>query len=872
VQVDSLARSESNMAQRTLISGLSEAEAEARLARFGPNELPSPRPDGLAKRVLRQLWEPLSLLLVVAAAISGFGLREPENAVAILAIVVLNVVIGVLEEGKAARALEALRSLETPHARVLRGGAVAVIPSREVVPGDVVLLAAGDRVPADLRLSRDASLQVDESLLTGESLPVTKRASRDGDAPEAVAFSGTLVTTGSGEGVVTATGPATQLGAIASQLGGREAATPMQRELARLTARLGAIAVAIAVVVFGLTLLRLGTSGSGFQRAFLSSVALAVAAVPEGLATVVAVALAMGVRRMAARGAIVRRLPAVETLGSTTVILTDKTGTITQNRLRLEAVAVPGEGWKLPAELEPAAAMRVAEVAVLCNDAEGEPPSGDPLDVALLKGFDANVVRELLGTRPRVGEIPFDSDRKRMVTLHRTDEGVLLLVKGAPEVVLDRCEFAIGGDGRRGTLTTADRDAIASMVQEEAGRGVRVLALARRPLDRSPASIEEIETGLELVGLAGLRDPSRAEAPAAVADARSAGIEVVMVTGDHAGTAAAIAEEVGLAEPGGRVLTGRDLRDSGIPDDPLAVRLYARTSPADKLALVESLQSAGHVVAVTGDGVNDAPALRRADIGVAMGRDGSDVAREAADMVVTDDNLATIVTAVREGRAIYDNIRKVVDYLVAGNLSEITVVVAGLLFFPALGVPLLPLQLLWINLLTDGPPAVALGMDAADPAIMSRPPRRRGEGLLGARHAGMLYLRGLLIASATIGSLVLARFAWDEPWPHARALMFTVLVAAHLTYAYAVRRPGTRGNPWLLASVAGGIALQVLIVSWTPAHSLFGTVSLSLRDWTAALVLGALPVVVLMVAARRRPASRGRLEEDRAAVRHEGAR
>jgi P-type Ca2+ transporter type 2C len=852
VHVESLAGSGIATAERPSDRGLSDAEASARLDRFGPNELPTPRRDGLPKRVLRQLWEPLSLLLIVAAAISGFGLREPENAVAIMAIVVLNVVIGVLEEGKAARALEALRSLETPLARVVRGGAVAVVPSRVVVPGDLVLLAAGDRVPADLILNKDASLQVDESLLTGESLPVSKRAVREGDEPEAAVFSGTLVTRGSGDGVVTATGPATQLGAIASQLAVRQPATPMQRELARLTARLGAIAVAIAVVVFGLTLLRLGTAGTGFQRAFLSAVALAVAAVPEGLATVVAVALAMGVRRMAARGAIVRRLPAVETLGSTTVILTDKTGTITENRLRLEAVAIPGEGWKAPSELAPAAARRLAEVAVLCNDAEGEPPSGDPLDVALLVGFDLAIVRDLRSARPRVGEVPFDSDRKRMTTLHETDAGVELLVKGAPEVVLDLCGFAVGGGGTRRPLTEAGRRVVNSMVAEEAGRGVRVLALARRQMALPPASVDEAETDMDLVGLAGLRDPARAEAPAAVADARSAGIQIVMVTGDHAGTAAAIAEEVGMADPGSRVLTGGDLRVNGVPDDPLAVTVYARADPGDKLDLVESLQAAGHVVAVTGDGVNDAPALRRADIGVAMGGAGSDVAREAADMVVTDDNLATIVTAVREGRAIYDNIRKVVDYLVAGNLSEITVVIAGLLFFPALGVPLLPLQLLWINLLTDGPPAVALGMDAADPALMSRPPRRRGEGLLGARHAGMLYLRGLLIASAVIGSLVVARFAWHEPWPHARALMFTVLVAAHLMYAYAVRRPGTHGNPWLAASVAGGIALQVLIVAWPAAHSLFGTVSLGLRDWAAALVMGVLPVMVMMTATRWR--------------------
>ncbi len=836
-----------------LESGLTPSEAARLLAETGPNELPAPARDGLARRALRQLREPLAILLIVAAVISGVAVHEMQNAIAITAIVVLNAVIGLLEEGRAARALEALRSLETPQTRVIRDGVPVTIASRELVPGDVVVLAAGDRVPADLVLQRASALEVDESILTGESLPVGKRPEAGHD--ESGLSSGTLVTRGSGEGLVTATGPRTRLGSIAAGLGGPDQRTPMQQALARLTAQLGAIAVVIAAAVFVLTLVRLGTGGGGLQESFLSAVALAVAAVPEGLATVVAVALALGVRRMAACGAIVRKLPAVETLGSTTVILTDKTGTITENRLSLVAVGLPWQGWCRPDELDEVTAHRVAEVAVLCNDATGHPPEGDPVDVALVEGFGVGITDALRAASPRRLAVPFDADRRRMTTVHETGDGPVVFVKGAPETVVGVCARGLRADGSVRPLAPRDRDALTAMFEEQAARGVRVLALATARPAQGPATPEDLaalDGQLELVAFAGLRDRARAEAPAAVADARSAGIRLVMVTGDHPGTASAIAEEVGLTDGTRRVLTGRDLRDHGIPDDPLEAAVYARTDPGDKLALVEALQGSGHVVAVTGDGVNDAPALKRADIGVAMGRSGSDVAREAADMVVTDDNLATIVTAVREGRGIYDNIRKVIDYLVAGNLSEITVVVVTLLAFPGLGIPLLPLQLLWLNLLTDGPPAIALGVDPPDGSLMRRPPRGRAEGLLEAPHAALLYLRALLIAGAAIGGLVLARFGWHESWAVARTQMFTVLITAHLLYAYAVRRPRSGRNPWLFLSVAGGIALQVLVVTWPAAHSLFGLVPLDAREWVATAVIGSLPVLIMMAAARLR--------------------
>jgi P-type Ca2+ transporter type 2C len=838
-----------------LLRGLDPDEAAARLARFGPNELsPQPR-DHWWMRMLRQLREPMAILLMVAAAVAGIGLGEQVDAIAILAIVVLNAVIGVVQEGKAERALDALRSMETPLARLRRSGLPRTVPSREVVPGDVVLLSAGDRVPADVRLGGAASLELDESLLTGESLPVAKRVGAPKAAPGQVpiaertwmAFSGTLVTRGSGEGVALVTGPDTEIGRIAERLRERQPPTPLQAELGRVTSRLGIICILIAGGVFGLTVLRTGVSGDSLQEAFLTAVALAVAAVPEGLATVVTVALALGVRRMAAQGAIVRRLPAVETLGSTTVIATDKTGTLTENRLRLESIAIASIPPAELDELRPAVRERVAEASVLCNDATILPAAGDPLDVALLEAFGPERVEDLRRTFPRLAGIPFDSDRRRMTTLHRGRGETFLLTKGAPETVVERCIEALDEEGRSSPLDDEQRSAALDAAARLATRGIRVLALARRSLPSAPEDLERAENVLTLVALVGLRDPVRPESRRAVAEATSAGIQLVMVTGDHPGTASAIAEEVGLASAGDHPLTGQMLRDAGFPADPAATSVYARVDPDQKLELVDALRAAGHVVAVTGDGVNDAPALRRAHIGVGMGRAGSDVAREASDMVITDDNLATIVTAVREGRGIFDNIRKVVDYLVAGNLSEITVVVGGLLLFPGLGVPLFPLQLLWINLLTDGLPALALGVDPVDPRVMKRPPRRVGARLLAGHRIARLYERALLIAGSSLVSLAIARYAWNEPWAHARAVMFTVLVVAHLLYGFTVRRPahGTKPNLWLAFAVGLGIGLQLLIIAWPAARSLFDMAPLSLREWLLVAAGGALPAAAI---------------------------
>ncbi len=817
-------------------AGLSSAAAARTLARVGPNELPRAETASLSARAVAQLREPMALLLVAAAGISGLVLGEVVDAVAIVLIVVVNAAIALVQEGRAAQALAALEELEAPHATVVRDGRHRVVPAARLVPGDVVVVQAGDRVPADLRLLRGDAIEVDESILTGESLPVAKRpggmtgahvalGDRDG-----VLHSGTFVTRGAGRGVVTATGTDAALGAIAQQLAAIEREpTPLQRQLAGLTRRLGGAAVAVAGGTFLLIVLRSGTGAA--DDAFLTAVALAVAAVPEGLAAVTSVALALGVRRMARRGAIVRRLPAVETLGAVDVLVVDKTGTITENRMRPSSVTTPDGRVHTPGSVPVDVAGPLADVLALCSDATVDPPGGDPTERALLELTDD--VEGRRDRHPRLGAAPFTSERMRMSSVHELADGTWLLVKGAPEQVLPRC-----------ALADADRDRLLDAAAAQAARGERVLAVARRQLTAVPTDVAAAEHDLTAVALVALRDPPRHHAADAVARTRGAGVTLLMATGDHPATARAVAGEVGLDT--GRWLAGAELARGGVPDDPVDVGVYARVAPEQKLALVERLQSRGHTVAMTGDGVNDAPALQRADIGVALGATGSDVARAASDLVITDDDLATIVAAVREGRGIHDNLRKVIDYLIASNLAEVAVVVATLLLLPAFGVPLFPLQLLWINLLTDGLPALALGVDPVDENLMRRPPRRASERLLDLPHLRVLTLRAVVLATGALGALLLARdagLATDE----ARTVLFTSLVVAQVLYAFVVaRRPFARdGNRWLLLSALGALALHAVILLLPAAQSVFDTVTPSTTALGAIATGGLLPPLVL---------------------------
>ena len=839
-------------------TGLSADEARDRLTRDGPNALPPPVRPSFASRVWRELREPMALLLLGAAAVSGVLLGEAVEAVAILAIVLANAGIALAQEGRAERAMAALAELEAPEATVVRDGRRAVVPARTLVVDDLVVLRAGDRVPADLVVIGDQGMEVDESLLTGESLPVAKRPDGRTDAGASLGdrdgcvFSGTLVTRGAGEGVVVATGPATVLGSIAAQLGEtRREPTPLQRELAVLTRRLGVAAVGVAVGAFVLSVVIVRSMA--VDEAFLTAVALAVAAVPEGMAAVTTVALALGVGRMAARGAIVRRLPAVETLGAADVLVIDKTGTVTENRMQVVTVVLPDGAEHPPTGVPDAAAPTLAAVLALCSEATLDPPTGDATERGLLGVLAPDEVARRRTEAPRLAVASFTSDRKRMATVHRLDGRVQLLVKGAPEVVLPRCTATMVRGGGQ-ALDEDTRDHLAAVVDRAADQGRRVLALASRELEAVPDDPALEEHDLALVGLVVLRDPPRPSAAGSVAAVRTAGIRLLMATGDHPATARAIAREVGLDV--GDVLTGPAMRADGLPADPLTATVLARVDPDQKHALVEHLQARGHVVAMTGDGVNDAPALRRADIGVALGASGSDVAREAADVVVTDDDLATIIAAVQEGRTIHDNLRKVVDYLVASNLSEVVVVAATLLLLPSLGVPLFPLQLLWINLLTDGLPALALGIDPAHTGIMSRPPRDPADRMLDRGHLRRLAARGAVLAASAEGTLLVAHHVLHMDADASRTVLFSALVVAQAGYAWVVRRPaGTTGalspNPWLARATVGALVLQVLVVTVPGLTDLFGTVRLDLAGATLTVAGGLLGPLLAGVLARR---------------------
>jgi Ca2+-transporting ATPase len=819
--------------------GLTSQQVAQRQGLYGENRLPEAVPRGWVQRLVDQLRDFMVLVLIAAALLSGF-IGDLADTIAIAVIVLLNAAIGLTQEWRAERALDALKRLAGAHATVRRDGRAQGIDAAGLVPGDVVLLEAGNLVPADLRLHRTAQLRVDESMLTGESVTVEKHNARlpQGEHPTGdrlnMAFKGTMVSHGRAEGLVVATGSGTELGSVAALLrdtGARR--TPLQLRLADFGRRLSFVVLSICGLLFGIGVL----NGEPLLLMALTAISLAVAAIPEALPAIVTVLLALGARRMAKVNALVRRLASVETLGSVSVICSDKTGTLTQNRMQVQVLEFPGGGTP-PA---------LWNAAVLCNDAApdaGGAWAGDPTETALVEaaqagGIDAQAVRLAM---PRLHEWPFDSERKRMSTLHRDGQGWFVVVKGAPETLLPRCTRPAAGQ-QGAPLDVARALSAAGAMAEQ---GLRVLALAHRMCTQDPSGqpSEAVETDLVLLGLVGLADPPRPEAKAAVADCRAAGITPVMITGDHPATALAIAREIGIAEAGSMVLTGPQLAaldDSALQRLADIVRVYARVDPAQKIRIVRALQSQGRFVAMTGDGVNDAPALKQADIGVAMGRGGTDVAREAASLVLLDDNFATIVAAVREGRRIFDNIRKFVRYAITGNSAETwTLVLAPLAGMP---IPLLPLQILWINLVTDGLPGLALAAEPAERGVMQRPPRPPGESLF----AGGLW-QHVLWVGLLIGALCLAVQAWAlATGMHWQTMVFTVLTLSQIAYVLAIRSESESiftqglGSNWPLAgAVLSTFVLQLVVIYLPPLQKVFRTEALAIGELAICVACAAL--------------------------------
>jgi Ca2+-transporting ATPase len=885
-------------------SGLGDDEVRRRLEQHGRNELAAEKPVPRWRRFLAQFQDVLVVLLLVATAISAalwFYEGEaplPYEALAIFAVVLLNAAMGYVQESRAEAAVAALRAISAADASAIRNGERRTVPATDLVPGDIILVDEGDTIPADARLIESAALQTSEAALTGESLPVAKdTAPIVGDAAlgdrHNMVFSGTAVTYGHGKAIVTHTGMQTEMGRIAGLLKTTaDEDTPLQKELDRTGRLLGLVVIVIAIVMIATIIVVEDVRGlSSIFDVLILGVALAVAAVPEGLPAVVTAVLSIGVQRMARRNAIIRHLSAVETLGSATVIASDKTGTLTKNEMTVRVVVTASGRFTFEGSgYEPAGAVRRDGGAVegpprleleraLCvadraNNAvvqqkesrwvvQGDPTEGALLVAARKAGVSSDVLDKRL---PRVAEVPFSSERKLMSTLHRDldqPERGIIFSKGAPDVLLARCAFEVIGDGRR-PLTDERRAAILQTNESLAGEALRTLGVAARwlPIDALPrdgaSPADGIEHDLAFAGLIGMIDPPRPEAKEAVARARSAGIRPLMITGDHPRTASVIAQELGIAADG-RVMTGAEL--DKLSDDARAaavgeVSVYARVNPEHKLRIVDALRRRGAVVAMTGDGVNDAPALKKADIGVAMGITGTDVSKEAADMVLADDNFASIVAAVEEGRAIFANIRKFLRYLLSSNIGEVLTMFFGVLLAGRIGLrgqgdgvvlPLLATQILWINLVTDGPPALALGVDPPDDDLMRQPPRPPGEGVLTARMWRGIAFVGIIMAIGTLFvidvSLPGGFIEGNGDLPYAQTMAFTTLMLFQIFNVVDARSDERSAftrlftNQWLWLALGVSVLLQVAVVYVPLLQRAFGTVPLSAIDWVRSVAV-----------------------------------
>ncbi len=914
--------------------GLASSEARERIDKFGANELSErPRPGFLAL-----LWDQfnnyLVIILIVAAGVS-LSLGEVVDSIAILVIVVLNSVVGVIQESKAEQALAALQKMAAPQVQVIRDGRQMTIPGREIVVGDIVVLEAGNYVPADLRLVESVNLKIEEASLTGESVPVEKNAAvvLDREIPlgerSNSAFMGTLISYGRGRGLVTGTGMNTQIGLIAEMIQSFETEpTPLQKKLEHLGKVLGTACLGICALVFIYGLWRdtqlMQALGGGFfdylkaeektiVSLFMTAVSLAIAAVPEGLPAIVTICLALGMQRMIKHHALIRKLPAVETLGCATVVCTDKTGTLTQNEMTVVQAWTGGKRLRISGEgYSPEGGFRLGDDefdarsdadttlllhgALLCNDALLEEKTddagnrswrilGDPTEGALVvaaakSGYSRDEASLAL---PRVQEVPFDSERKRMSTIHRADgqaaaslfaglgvTPLIAFVKGAPDVILELCTQQLAG-GQAVALSDAQRSAILEQNHSMASSALRVLAVACRPFAELPSAIDPqtVEKDLVFVGLLGMIDPPRPEVIDALKRSRSAGLKSVMVTGDYKDTAEAIARDIGLLTPGGLVLTGPEiekLSDQELIDRVDQLDVCCRVSPQHKTRIVDALKARGHVVAMTGDGVNDAPALKRANIGIAMGITGSDVAKQTADMILTDDNFASIVAAIEQGRIIYSNIRKFVYFLLACNVGEILIIFGAMVI--GLPIPLKPVQLLWLNLVSDGAPALALGLEKGDPDIMAQPPRSPAEPVINRDMAVGIGVVGVVDALAILTVFYLALQRYPGQLAVAQTIAFATLCSSELIRAFTARSEyhsvfsiGFFSNRAMVWAVGGSLLLVLMVIYVPFLQPFFDTAPLSVDDWllmlpfcfASPLAMESLKVYFRSRAARARP-------------------
>ncbi|MCL2564774.1 MAG: cation-translocating P-type ATPase [Defluviitaleaceae bacterium] len=833
--------------------GLTVSQSAQYLTNYGPNKLAESKKVSIIIKFFLQFNDFMIVLLLIAAGISaGVTLIQGESdfldPIIIVGIVTLNAILGVVQESKAEKAIEALKKMSAPKSRVLRNGRIHAIDTAELVPGDIIMLKSGDMVGADARLIESVNLSAEESALTGESMPAEKNA--DGtpqkDCPigdrHTMVFAGTTITTGRAKAIVIATGMHTEMGRIADSLlenGGLE--TPLQKKLAKTGKTLGLAAIIICTIIFLIGILQRFSP----MFMFMTSVSLAVAAIPEGLPAVVTIVLAIGVQRMVKRKAVIRRLPAVETLGSATVICSDKTGTLTQNKMSV--VEIDGNNKEL-----------MLKYACLCNDTivdiKGSGPEfmGDPTESALVSAAYESFISkpDLDKEYPRVREISFDSKRKLMSTLHKDGEGYILITKGAPDVLITKSN-----------LEDKDKRDFLARNNIMASRALRVLAIGYKKIADLPALPKNgqdtsLENDLTFLGLIGLIDPPRPEAKSAVILCKKAGIKPVMITGDHVITARAIAENLGILTQGDKAITGAEL--SKVPSEELVeiiddYTVFARVSPEHKVQIVKAYKAKGYIVAMTGDGINDAPALKAADIGCAMGITGTDVAKGAADMILQDDNFATIVEAIREGRSIYQNIRKAVHFLLSSNIGEIITILAAI--FAGLAVPLLAIQLLWVNLVTDSFPALALGVDPADEDIMENPSAKTGDNLFTPELWKRIILEGAMIGGLSLTAFVYGTTRHDAPgeiWI-GRTMCFAVLGISQLVHAFNMRseksllkiRPFS--NIYLVGAFFAGLLLQITVIMTPAISTVFGSIPLNLEQWSIVALLSIMPLIIVEI-------------------------